>query len=35
MPDNLVHVLLGGVFLFAALASARVGASYPPRKTAA
>jgi hypothetical protein len=35
MPDNLVHVLLGGVFLFAGLASARVGASYPPRKTAA
>jgi hypothetical protein len=34
MPDNLVHVLLGGLLVFAALASARVGA-LPTHKTAA
>ena len=34
MPDNLVHILVGGLFVFAALATARVGA-LPTHKTAA
>ena len=34
MPDNLVHLLLGGVLVFAALATTRVGA-LPTHKTAA
>jgi hypothetical protein len=34
MPDNLVHVLVGGLFVFAALATAGVG-SLPTHKTAA
>jgi hypothetical protein len=34
MPDNLVHILVGGLFVFAALATGRVGA-LPTHKTAA
>jgi hypothetical protein len=34
MPDNLVHILVGGLFVLAALATARVGA-LPTHKTAA
>jgi hypothetical protein len=32
MPDNVVHILLGGVFVFAALATAGIGAM-PTHKT--